>query len=177
MQWLQEDFFHSKENVPDFLNHAASVKPGANGLIFLPYLLGERAPIWNADARGILFGLHINHCQADMIRASMEGVIYCLFGISQPLLEKADIRKIFATGGFARNGLWLQILSDVFNLPVSVCETIENSAWGAAKFGMMVMGIPVPGQRESQRDLYSGCGGSSLSMQKASDSFNSCMNY
>ena len=141
LQWLQEDFFRSKENVPDFLNQAIAVKPGSEGLIFVPYLLGERAPIWNANAKGILFGLNINHDQATMVRASMEGVIYCLFAISQPLLEKAPIQKIFATGGFARNELWTQILADVFNLPVCICETVENSSWGAAKFGMLSLGI------------------------------------
>jgi gluconokinase len=144
LQWLQEDYFHATESVPDFLKQAAAVKPGAGGLIFLPYLLGERAPIWNARARGVLFGLRIQHGQAEMVRASLEAVIYCLRGVSQPLFEQADIRKIMATGGFARNDLWLQILADVFNLPVFVCESIENSAWGAAKCGMQALGIPVP---------------------------------
>ncbi len=143
LQWLQEDFFHSEINVTDFINQAAGVKPGSDGLIFLPYLLGERSPIWNADAKGVVFGLHINHGQAEMIRASLEAVIYCLFAISQPLFEKAEIRHVYATGGFARNKIWLQILSDVFNLPVMVTETIENSAWGAAKCGMQALGISI----------------------------------
>jgi gluconokinase len=142
LQWLQEDFFQSEKSVTDFLNQASSVKPGSDGVIFLPYLLGERAPIWNADAKGILFGLHINHSQATMVRASLEGILYCIYGISQAILERSDIRIIYATGGFARNELGLQILSDVFNLPVLVCETIENSAWGAVKCGMMALGIP-----------------------------------
>ncbi len=59
LQWLQENFFNSKEDVSIFLNQALSVEPGSGGLIFLPYLMGERAPIWNADARGVLFGLRI----------------------------------------------------------------------------------------------------------------------
>jgi gluconokinase len=58
-------------------------------------------------------------------------------------MEQAEIRNIYATGGFARNELGLQILADTFNLPVLVCETVENSAWGAAKCGMMALGIPV----------------------------------
>ena len=145
LQWLQQDFFRSKESLSEFLIQAASVKPGSDGLIFLPYLLGERAPVWNARARGVLFGLQIQHGQAEMVRASLEGVIYCLFGISQPLFEQAVIHKIVATGGFARNELWLQILADVFNLPVAVCDTVENSAWGAAKCGMQALGIAASG--------------------------------
>jgi gluconokinase len=151
LQWLQEEYFHSAESIPDFLKQAAAVKPGAGGLVFLPYLLGERAPIWNARARGVLFGLRIQHGQAEMVRASLEAVIYCLRGVSQPLFEQADIRKILATGGFARNDLWLQILADVFNLPVFVCESIENSAWGAAKCGMLALGIPVPDNNPTSR--------------------------
>ncbi len=143
LQWLQENFFQSKEEVAVFLNQAMSVNPGAGGLIFLPYLMGERAPVWNADARGVLFGLRINQGQAEMIRASLEGVIYCLYAISQPIFEKTEIRNIHASGGFARNELWLQILSDIFNLPVLISETVENSSWGAAKCGMKALGIPV----------------------------------
>jgi gluconokinase len=141
LQWLQENFFNSKEDVTAFLNLALKAGPGAGGLIFLPYLMGERAPIWNSDARGVIFGLRINQGQAEMVRASLEGVIYCLYAISQPLFEKADIRNIYATGGFARNELWLQILADIFNLPVMVCDTVENSAWGAVKCGMKSIGI------------------------------------
>ncbi len=92
-------------------------------------------------AKGVLFGLDINHGQAHMVRASLEGVIYCLYAISQPLFEQAEIKNIYATGGFARNELWIQILADVFNLPVMVCETIENSAWGAVKCGMQTLGL------------------------------------
>jgi gluconokinase len=154
LQWLHEDFFHSKEKVNDFIEQAVSVKAGADGLIFLPYLLGERAPIWNSDARGVLFGLQIEHRQADMIRASLEGIIYCLFAISQPLFQKTEISKIYATGGFARNELWLQILADIFNLPVLVCETIENSAWGAAKCGMRALGLPISAKPVVSKKYY-----------------------
>jgi gluconokinase len=145
LQWLQENYFRSGITVSDFLAPAENIKAGSNGLVFLPYLLGERAPIWNARARGVLFGLQIHHGQAEMVRASLEGVIYCLLGVSQPLLEQADIRKIIATGGFARNKLWLQILADMFNLPVLVSDSVENSAWGAVKCGMKALNIPFPG--------------------------------
>ncbi|HET7000515.1 MAG TPA: gluconokinase [Puia sp.] len=141
LQWLHENIFRSEKSVTDFLIQASDVKPGSEGLIFLPYLLGERAPIWNADAKGVLFGLQISHSQAAMVRASLEGIIYCIYGISQVIMEQSDIRNIYATGGFARNELGLQIMADVFNLPVLVCETVENSAWGAVKSGMVALKI------------------------------------
>lgn len=154
LQWLQENFFNSKEDVSIFLNQALLAEPGSGGLIFLPYLMGERAPIWNAEARGVLFGLRIQHGQAEMVRASMEGVVYCLYAISQPLFETTEIRNIYATGGFARNGLWLQILSDIFNLPVIVCDTIENSAWGAAKTGMKALGVTISAKSEISKTYF-----------------------
>jgi gluconokinase len=144
LQWLHENIFRSEKTVTDFLTQASDVKPGSEGLIFLPYLLGERAPIWNADAKGVLFGIQINHSQASVVRASLEGIIYCIYGISQAIMEQSEIRNIYATGGFARNELGLQIMADVFNLPVLVCETVENSAWGAVKCGIMAMGIQTP---------------------------------
>jgi gluconokinase len=141
LQWLHENIFNSEKTITDFLTQASDVKPGSDGLIFLPYLLGERAPIWNADAKGVLFGLQIGHSQASVIRASLEGIIYCIYGISQAIMEQSDIRNIYATGGFARNELGLQIMADIFNLPVLVCETVENSAWGAVKCGMAALHI------------------------------------
>jgi gluconokinase len=138
---LHENIFQSEKTVTDFLNQASAVKPGSEGLIFLPYLLGERAPIWNTDAKGVLFGLQINHSQASIVRASLEGIVYCIYGISQAIMEQSEIRNIYATGGFARNELGLQIMADVFNLPVLVCETVENSAWGAVICGMRALGI------------------------------------
>jgi|SRR5450432_437771 len=154
LQWLQENLFQEKENVADFLNRAVHSSSGAQGLIFLPYLLGERAPIWNARAKGILFGLQINHSKADMIMASMEGVVYCLYAISQAILEKEEIKRIYASGGFAQNEMWLQILSDVFNLPVMICETIENSAWGAVKSGMLALDLKITDEARITKTYY-----------------------
>jgi gluconokinase len=154
LQWLQQTLVRSKQDVGLFLDQASQVEPGSGGLIFLPYLMGERSPVWNPDAKGVLFGLTINHGEAALVRASMEGVVYCLLAISQPLFEKAQVRNVYATGGFARNETWLQILSDVFNLPVMICDTVENSAWGAAKYGMDSLGIPSTKQSAVNKTFY-----------------------
>jgi gluconokinase len=158
LQWLHENIFHGQNSVTDFLDQASDVKPGSEGLIFLPYLLGERAPIWNADAKGVLFGMQINHSQASMVRASLEGIVYCLYGISQAIMEQAEIQNIYATGGFARNELGLQILADTFNLPVLVSETVENSAWGAAKCGMTALGIQVSNETGINKKYFPNAG-------------------
>lgn len=140
MQWLKEKFFVSHEDLREWLDRAPAGKPDREGLLFLPYILGERAPIWNASAKGVLFGLTINHGQDAVIRAALEAVIRCVYAIGSPLAAKQSVRHIEATGGFARNDRWVQMLSDMFNLPVRVSGTVENAAWGAVKLGMQAIG-------------------------------------
>ncbi|MDC8785414.1 gluconokinase [Roseateles koreensis] len=120
---------------------AAQVPPGAEGLLFHPYLAGERAPLWNADLRASFFGLGLRHRKAHMIRAALEGVIFNLHGILPTLetLVGTDTR-IKATGGFARSPLWRQMMADVFNREVVVPESFESSCLGAAVLGLYALG-------------------------------------
>lgn len=86
---------------------------GASGLIFLPYLLGERAPHWDANARGV-FGVNITHTREHFLRALMEGVIFGIYSVGKVLEQiTGNIEKIYATGGFVRSSLWVKILADV----------------------------------------------------------------
>jgi gluconokinase len=158
LQWLRERFFLSELELPDFLARASLVPAGSDGLIFLPYILGERAPLWNASARGVLFGLSVDHTRDQVVRAAMEGVVYCVYAISRVILEKKGIRQIFVTGGFAQNDLWVQILADVFQLPVVVSETVENAAWGAVKSGMEALGIRPSGEGNVLKIIYPSAG-------------------
>jgi gluconokinase len=148
LQWLRENFLMAPESTPHLLSLASGVKAGSDGLIFLPYILGERAPLWNAAAKGVLFGLSVNHTRAHAVRAAMEGVIFCVYSIGEAILEKRNIRMIHVTGGFAQNDLWVQMLSDIFNLPVKVSETIENAAWGAVKLGMEAVQMDPPDEEK-----------------------------
>ncbi len=121
---------------------ASRVPVGAKGLIFHPYLGGERAPIWDSDARGSFFGLTRNHTRADMIRAVLEGIIYNLYTVSLALEEVVGKPKsIQATGGFAKSALWRQILSDVFEQEVNIPENVQGTALGAATIGMYSLGM------------------------------------
>jgi gluconokinase len=149
LQWLKEKFFGSAEILPDFLAAASGIKPGCDGLILLPYILGERAPLWNASAKAVLFGLTINHARAHIIRAAMESVIHAVYAISESFSGIREMERICVTGGFAQNDLWVQMLADVFNLPVEVSETVENAAWGAVILAMETMGIPSPGAEKN----------------------------
>jgi gluconokinase len=120
---------------------AERVPPGSEGLIFHPYLAGERAPMWNPDLRGSFFGLAMHHRKEHMIRAVLEGVIYNLYSIL-PAMEEliGRVRAIKATGGFARSGLWRQMMADVFDREVIVPESFESSCLGAAVLGLYALG-------------------------------------
>ena len=142
LQWLKESILLNTQSFDDFYNAASLIPAGSDGLFFLPYILGERAPIWNAHARGIFFGLDTTHTQAHMIRAAMEGIVFHLFTIGKVLNKEEKIKKIYAGGGFAKNGTWVQMLSDVFNCEVEITETVEISAAGAVMVGRLALGLP-----------------------------------
>ena len=145
LEWLKDNLLETKESFAELFQRAETVAPGSEDLIFIPYVLGERAPIWNSKARGIYFGLNINHTKSHLIRACMEGVIYALYSIAKLLLEKRVITKIHATGGFTHSSLWLQMLSDMCNIKVLVSGAVESSALGAVIIGLEAMEIaPLP---------------------------------
>jgi len=120
---------------------AARVPAGSRGLIFLPYLMGERAPHWNADVSAVFFGLTLDHRREHLIRAVMEGVIYQMHSVGLALEAAAgEPREVRATGGFARSALWRQIMADVFGREIDFPDSYEGSCWGAALLGMKALG-------------------------------------
>ncbi|KOO37359.1 gluconokinase [Priestia koreensis] len=126
----------------DLLTEIASrVKPGADGLLFHPYLAGERAPLWDANARGSFFGLGLHHKKEHLIRAVLEGVIFNLYTVLLALEELiGEPTQIQATGGFARSELWRQMMADIFNQKLSVPESFESSCLGAVILGLYGLG-------------------------------------
>ncbi len=111
---------------------ANQIKPGTEGLLFLPYLHGERAPHWDAQARGSYVGLSSIHTTGHLLRAGLEGVLYNMYQIQETLERlSGPTETILASGGFARSSLWLQMLADIFNKEVLVPESHQSSAWGA----------------------------------------------
>ncbi|MEK3750624.1 gluconokinase [Paenibacillus sp. FSL E2-8871] len=121
---------------------AERVRPGSDGLLFHPYLAGERAPLWNPDVRGSFFGLTMSHKKEHMIRAALEGVIYNLYTVFLALTECMDgpVTRIQATGGFARSEVWRQMMSDIFDSEVIVPESYESSCLGACILGLYATG-------------------------------------
>ena len=121
---------------------AGRVAPGADGLIFLPYLLGERAPVWDADARGVYFGVGALHRREHFTRATLEGISYGLRQIGASLEETVGpVEQIYASGGFTRNRDWLQLIADIFQKRVCVNALADASAIGAAMLAWVALGV------------------------------------
>ena len=118
-------------------------KPGANGLLFLPYLLGERSPRWNPEARAVYFGLSMSHTRADMIRATLEGVTYNLRVILEALQQQGDpFPSMRVIGGGANGAVWRQILADIFGMPIQRPSLLaEATSFGAALAGGIGVGL------------------------------------
>lgn len=122
---------------------AETSSPGANGLIFLPYLMGERSPRWNPNARGAFVGLTIRHTRADMIRAVLEGVTMNLRIILDALTAQgAHIDVMRVIGGGARGRFWNQMMADIYGMPVHRLAILEEAtSMGAALVGGVGIGL------------------------------------
>lgn len=145
LQWLIKDLLKlppEDEIYERLLKDAAAVPAGSDELIFLPYLKGERAPIWNARARGVFFGINSLHEQRHLVKAVMEGVGYSLYDVfCEMAASEKSIREIYVSGGFIRSALWVQIIADIFNKTVVVSDAADASAIGAAYMGFYATGI------------------------------------
>ncbi|MBU5626055.1 xylulokinase [Oscillibacter sp. MSJ-2] len=118
---------------------AASAELGCQGLIFHPYLLGERCPLFNPNARGDFFGVSMVHTKAHFARALLEGVAFSLYDCLQVLKEfTTSMEDIVIIGGGAKSPLWCQIVSDIFGLEVKMPEHAESSFGGALLAGVGV---------------------------------------
>jgi gluconokinase len=146
-EWFATQFgdfknaFDIESCMNDLINDAAKVPAGSDGLLFLPYLLGERAPIWNANARGVYFGLNINHERKHFIRATIEGILYEIYSIGKTLEEHRTINSISANGSFASIPFCTQLIADIFNKPVSINKNTNSVSLGAFLLSAVEMGI------------------------------------
>jgi len=125
-EWYAKQFgdftrdYELEECIENMILDAAKVSPGSEGLIFLPYLQGERAPMWNPNARGVYFGLNIKHELKHFVRATIEGVLFAFYSIGKTLQEHRGFKSLSANGTYASFPLLTQIIADIFNLPVHI---------------------------------------------------------
>ncbi len=137
LRWFRDQFGirtdHQPESYEQLTTEAAKAPPGCDGLLFTPYLMGERTPYLDPTARGMLVGLTASHTRAHVIRAILEGVAFSLrdtFTIFQEI--RVPVKTIRLGGGGARSGLWRQIQADIYGHTVEIVEAEEGAAFGAA---------------------------------------------
>ncbi len=149
--WLKEqictaesrDANHDGKSVYEIMNAMVeSSPPGANGVIFLPYLLGERSPRWNPDARGAFIGLSLTTQRADLVRSVMEGITYNLGIIVDIFRNHVPMDTMTIIGGGAKSRTWLQMMADIYDVTVQRPNYLEEAtSMGAAIVGGVGVGL------------------------------------
>lgn len=146
-EWFTRQFgeftnpFDIENSMQQLIEEAANVPPGSDGLLFLPYLFGERAPIWNANARGAYFGLNIKHERRHFIRATIEGILYEIYSIGKTLGEQRSIKSLSVNGSFGTIPFCTQLIADMFNKPVRVRQQFHSVSFGAYLLSATEIGI------------------------------------
>jgi gluconokinase len=146
LKWLFQTFLNNKhlsENDYDvFFKIIETIPAGCQGLLFLPYLFGERAPVWDEKASGVFFGIKSYHTNAHFLRAALEGICFALKNILE-IIEAATvlITQINVSGGFVHSKTWMQILADVSGKKIYLEQTEDASSLGAALFYMKAKNI------------------------------------
>ena len=145
LRWLRDILTPPGGPPPDYdtlTEEAAQVAAGADGLIFLPYLQGERTPHMDPQARGVFFGLRLDHTRAHLVRAVLEGVAFALRD-GLEVVRELDIAptEVRVAGGGASSALWRQIQRDIFALPVRTIGADHGGAYGAALLAAVGAGV------------------------------------
>lgn len=141
LKWFRNNFT-AGESYAELDEKAAQIPAGANRLLFLPYLMGERTPHLDPDCRGAFIGLSAVHTKYDLLRAVMEGVTYSLKDCLDILKEMGlGIDRMYACGGGAKSPFWRQMLADVFGLPVLTVKCVDGPALGAAVLAAVGTGL------------------------------------
>lgn len=151
LSWFKEEVCKFESYLADkneispyeYINEQIESSPaGANNLIFLPYLRGERAPRWDENAKGAFIGLKTETTRADIMRSVIEGVTLNLSIILEVLREEMEIDELVVVGGGAKSSVWRQIIANIFNVKVNTPMVLEEaSSMGAAIIGGVGVGI------------------------------------
>jgi xylulokinase len=146
LRWFRDRFGANARDGRDpyesLTDEAANIPPGSEGALWTPYLMGERTPHLDANARGALVGLTVSHTRGHVVRAILEGVAFSLRDSFTLFAEiGVPVRSIRLGGGGARSPLWRQIQADVFGHEVEIVEAEEGAAYGAAILAGVGAGI------------------------------------
>lgn len=141
--WFASTVGVAGEDIGSLVQEAGAAEAASEGLFFLPYLLGERAPIWDVNARGAFIGLEHHHTRAQLTRAVLEGVAFNLNGVFEAMSESVrPIDSVDAVGGGAKGDTWLQLMADTWGVPVRRRTIVdEANSLGAAIIGARAVGL------------------------------------
>lgn len=140
LSWFKKTF-SADQDFTEFVNAAGDSTVGANGLLFTPYIVGERTPYPDGDARGSFIGIDGTHNKADFTRAVLEGIVFSFKDIMRIFAEKgSDFDTVVSIGGGAKSPLWLQIQADVFNKKVVTLKNEQGPGLGAAMIAAVGVG-------------------------------------
>lgn len=152
-EWFLDIFYPEAESsgrevVSDALYHhadqlASQAPPGADNLLFVPYLSGAQSPDWSPNTRGCFIGLDLKHQRSHFARAVLEGITRSIYRVAKVIeaMLKKPFDEVYVTGGLTASPIWLQIAADMFGSTVIVPETSEGSARGAAMLAMISLGL------------------------------------
>jgi len=142
LKWFRDNFCIEEKRTADLMKidpyilmdqEAEKVAAGCNGLIYLPYMMGERTPHLDPNARGVFFGLSAKHEKQDMLRSIMEGVVYSLKDCLEIIKGMGvDVTEVRASGGGGKSELWRQMQADVFGSEITTINSSEGPALGVA---------------------------------------------
>jgi xylulokinase len=142
LRWLRDEVLGGRYTYQEMADAAATIEPGAEGLLYLPYLAGERTPHMDPAAKGVFCGLTLRHTWKHLTRAVMEGVVFSLRdGLDLMQALGLSIERVIASGGGAQHPLWLQLQADILGAEVVRTETQEAAALGAALLAGMGVGL------------------------------------
>jgi xylulokinase len=141
LDWFRDQVLVDTVAIDALLGEAALTPPGAEGLVFLPYLAGERSPIWDPEARGVLAGLTLGHGRAHISRAIVEASALAIRHVAEPMLAAGvRVTEMRVCGGPARSAFWNGVKADVTGFPVAVPAVLETAVLGAAILGSVGIG-------------------------------------
>jgi len=141
-EWLRRGLFNNRLSCSKLDQLAEEINPGSEGLIFLPYLYGERTPYNDANARGVYFGVSGKHDQRHFTRSVLEGVTFALKDSLELIKDKGvNIKEIRVIGGGAKSKIWQQILADILGKEINLLNVEEGPAFGAALVAGVGVGV------------------------------------
>jgi gluconokinase len=146
LKWLFQIFLNnnnpSETDYKVLFEIIETIPAGCEGLLFLPYLFGERAPVWDEKASGVFLGIKTYHTNAHFLRAALEGICFALKNILEIIeASTVSIKQLNVSGGFVHSKTWMQILADVTNKKICLEQTEDASSLGAALFYMKAINI------------------------------------